>query len=179
MANNTLLSQQEIDALVAFLQTKSDTNIGQVLDQSSIDKLIELVKYNNEKGVFFTKGSSANLGNAEIIDPESDIAMEKDDCTLECETSSNGFLEVYCYNKKTDKKYHLSPACLDKGCYVHEDDSEWGYAISPKTFNKLANLFGISYTTDTYYFVCSTFAKVMYGRSDAHIAIIYCPPEDK
>ncbi len=59
--NRTLLSQSEIDALVSFLQhddTSKKTTIGEVLDQSSIDKLVDLIRLNNDRGVFLDSDSA-------------------------------------------------------------------------------------------------------------------------
>ena len=72
--NRTLLSQSEIDALVSFLQQGSDTPepvaIGDVLDQSSIDKLVDIIRFNNSHGVMLNNDTTAAIlsaGNVDII----------------------------------------------------------------------------------------------------------------
>ena len=65
--NRALLSQSEIDALVSFLQhdgTTKTSSIGEVLDQNSIDKLVDLIRANNDQGVFLDP-DALNLGAIE------------------------------------------------------------------------------------------------------------------
>lgn len=180
MDNKTLLSQTEIDALIEFLQESSVAPSGKVLDQRSIDKLIELVKFNNSRGIFFSgkDDADARVAAAPIVDPESENELNREDCLLEFEISPNGFAQVYCFNSKTDRKFRISPTCLVENRFV-SDDVEWGYAIAPKPFNRVAGLFGIGYSSKTYSEVCRNFAKVQYGDPDAEIAELYLPPEDE
>ncbi len=177
--SKTLLSQNEIDALVLFLQGNKGTPIGEVLDQSSIDKLIELVKYNNRMGVYFGRSTEKLDMPAEgvLFNPDYDIASQRENCSIECEPGENGFIELFCVNSADGGRYRLTPACFENNRYIPDDSTAWGYAIEPKMFCKLANMFGVKYSTATYEFVCRNFAKVMYGNESAVIAGVYLPPE--
>jgi hypothetical protein len=177
--NKTLLSQGEIDALVAFLTNSEAAPIGTVLDQSSIDKLIELVKYNNKHGLFIGEGqNSSEYENAVILDKELDLEEQKQDYELICQKNGKDYIEILCVSKKGGKTYKLTPSCLLQNKRVENDKSEWGHAISPMHFNDLALMFGIKYSSETFRFVCTNFAKVMYGFEEADISNIYFPPED-
>ncbi len=178
--NKTLLSQGEIDALVAFLTNSEAAPIGTVLDQSSIDKLIELVKYNNKRGLFIGEGGNgAGSENAVVLDKGLDLEEQKKDYELICRKDAKDYIEVLCVSKNGGKTYKLTPSCLLQYKRVEDDETEWGHAISPLHFNDLALLFGIEYSSETFRFVCNNFAKVMYGYEDAEISTLYFPPEDE
>ncbi len=178
--NKTLLSQGEIDALVAFLTNSEAAPIGTVLDQSSIDKLIDLVKYNNKRGLFIGEGGGgSDYADAVVLDSELDLEEQKKDYELICKKDGRDFIEILCVSKKGGKTYKLTPSCLLNNKRMEDDKSEWGMAISPLHFNNLALLFGIKYSSETFRFVCSNFAKVMYGYEDAEISRLYFPPEDE
>ncbi len=177
--NKTLLSQGEIDALVAFLTNSDAAPVGTVLDQSSIDKLIELVKYNNKRGLFIGEnGNGGDYSEAVVLDKEIDLEAQKQDYEIVCKKNSRDYVEVLCVSKTGGKTYKLTPSCLMQNRRVENDESEWGHAISPLHFNNLALLFGIKYSSETFRFVCENFSKVMYGYEDAVIPNIYYPPED-
>ncbi len=177
--NKTLLSQGEIDALVAFLTNSDAAPVGTVLDQSSIDKLIELVKYNNKRGLFIGEnGNGGDYSEAVVLDKGIDLEAQKQDYEIVCKKNSRDYVEVLCVSKTGGKTYKLTPSCLMQNRRVENDESEWGHAISPLHFNNLALLFGIKYSSETFRFVCENFAKVMYGYEDAAIPNIYYPPED-
>ncbi len=177
--NKTLLSQGEIDALVAFLTNSEAAPIGTVLDQNSIDKLIDLVKYNNKRGLFIGEnGNNGDYSDAVVLDKELDLEAQKQDYELVCSKNARDYVEVLCVSKNGGKTYKLTPACLIQNKRVENDETEWGHAISPLHFNNLALLFGIKYSSETFRFVCENFAKVMYGYEDAEIPTLYYPPED-
>ncbi|MCR5584671.1 MAG: hypothetical protein K6F63_04460 [Lachnospiraceae bacterium] len=178
--NKTLLSQGEIDALVAFLTNSEAAPIGTVLDQSSIDKLIELVKYNNKRGLFIGEGNGeGEFSDAVVLDKSLDLEEQKKDYEIICRKDARDFVEILCVSKTGGKTFKLTPSCLLQNKRVEDDKAEWGLAISPLHFNNLALLFGIKYSSETFRFVCSNFAKVMYGYEDAEISSLYFPPEDE
>ncbi len=177
--NKTLLSQGEIDALVAFLTNSEAAPIGTVLDQSSIDKLIDLVKYNNKRGLFIGEGNdTGEYSDAVVLDKGLDLEAQKQDYELICKKNARDYVEIFCVSKSGGKSYKLTPSCLIQNKRVEEDKAEWGHAISPLHFNNLALLFGIKYSSETFRFVCENFAKVMYGYEEADISMVYFPPED-
>ncbi|MCR5824081.1 MAG: hypothetical protein K6G60_06600 [Lachnospiraceae bacterium] len=177
--NKTLLSQGEIDALVAFLTNSEAAPIGTVLDQTSIDKLIDLVKYNNKRGLFIGEGAGNNYTDAVVLDKSLDLEAQKQDYELICKKNARDYIEILCVSKSGGETYKLTPSCLLQNKRVENDKAEWGQAISPLHFNNLALLFGIRYTSETFRFVCENFAKIMYGYEDAEISSLYFPPEDE
>ncbi len=177
--NKTLLSQGEIDALVAFLTNSEAAPIGTVLDQSSIDKLIELVKYNNKHGLFIGEEQTGGVySDAVVLEKGLDLEEQKQDYELICRKDARDYMEILCVSKTGGKTYKLTPSCLLQNKRVENDKAEWGHAISPLHFNNLALLFGIKYSSETFRFVCTNFAKVMYGYEDADISSLYFPPEE-
>lgn len=169
--SKTLLTQNEIDTLVAFLQQNSDIPIGNVLDQASIDKLIDLVQYNNKNGIYFTKDITESVTITDeraFISDETGNAINTAECVLECEVAENGYFRIFCTSKASGKRYRLTPACLDNKRYI-DDDSEWGYAVPSKLLAQLSQLFSIPCTKDTLSFAGKIFAKVMFGDENAQV----------
>ena len=181
--NRTLLSQDEIDALVSFLQNqKSDqlepVSIGDVLDQSSIDKLVDIIRFNNNHGILLnadTTAAALSAGNADIIAPDG-ATVDKSECELICNISDSGMAELFCKNRNTSEMYRIAPESLSQRKHVSEGKA-WGRAISPRHFNKVANLFRIDYSKETYKAVTDRFAEVMYGAGESDVARIYFPIE--
>lgn len=174
--DKTLLSQNEIDTLIAFLTNSDSAPIGAVLEQKSIDKLIELIKYNNKRGLFIGEEES-DMSNIAVLDPEKDLDAQRKDFELVFKKDNRDYVEILCINKNDGTTYRLTPGCLLHNRHI-EDDTEWGSAISPLNFNRLALLFGISYSSETFREVCNNFSKVVYGYEDAEIPAIYYPPEE-
>ena len=179
--NRTLLSQSEIDALVSFLQQggkDESTSIGDVLDQSSIDKLVDIIRFNNNNGILLNNDTTAAIlsaGNVDITAPDGST-VDRSVCELDYRITDSGMAEIYCLNTKDGSSYKISPDSLKHRKYVAEG-SAWGRAVSPRHFNKIANLFRINYSQETYNSVVKRFAEVMYGSADADVARIYFPVE--
>lgn len=171
LENKTLLTQQEIDTLVSFLQQNTDVLIGSVLDQESIDKLIKLVQYNNKNGIFFTKDLTENVsisGERAFISDEAGNAINTSECKLVCELADNGYFRIYCDDAASGKRYKLTPSCLEEKRYF-EDDSEWGFAVPSRTLAQISQLYNIPCTKDSLDFAEKTFAKVMFGDENAQV----------
>lgn len=181
--NRTLLSQSEIDALVSFLQqggaTSETTSIGDVLDQSSIDKLVDIIRFNNNHGILLnadTTAAALGAGNVDI--PTADGSnLDKSECELEYRITDAGMAEIYCVSKIDGASYRIAPDSLKFRKYI-SDGSEWGFAVSPRHFNKVANMFRIDYSKETYAAVLARFNKIMYGDENAEAARIYFPVEN-
>ena len=69
----------------------------------------------------------------------------------------------------------MTPTCLEQVRYVSEDDVQWGYAIPPLTFDKVANLLQVKYTKATFDFICERFAEKLLGDKTCTIPSIYMP----
>ena len=180
--NRTLLSQSEIDALVSFLQQGNDTPepvaIGDVLDQSSIDKLVDIIRFNNSHGVMLNNDTTAAIlsaGNVEITAPDGST-VDRTACELHFRIGGSGMAEIFCKSTKDGAEYPISPDSLRQRKYVAEG-SKWGFAVSPRHFNKIANLFRINYSQDTFNEVVARFAEITYGSRDAEVSKIYFPVE--
>lgn len=178
--SKTLLSQKEIDALVNFLRTNASAPIGRVLDQASIDKLIDLVTYNNKQGIFVNSAAQESVipENTVLLDLTSSSEEQRKNCTLHYGIGKNGYVEISCIDKVKDIAYIITPACLEHRKYIDNDETSWGYAIEPRVFNDLALLLGVSYTAETFNAVISGFARLMFGDADAQLPSIYLPSED-
>jgi len=175
MDNKTLLSQQEIDTLISFLQENRNVPIGTVLDQDSIDKLIETIKYNNANGIYFDKEFSSSIiakDKSAFINDSNGIALDIAGCSLVTETAENGFVRLYCLDNGTGLKYRISPACLSEGKYL-EDDSEWGLAVSGHTLNEVAKLFSIPVAKEVIETANRNFAKLIFADENAALPAYY------
>jgi len=174
--SKALLTQNEIDTLINFLQSHTQSPIGSVLDQGSIDKLVEIIKFNNDKGVYFNKESAINLtGNDEplaIIKDATGRILDAQSCSFICEKDADGFVNVVCLEKTTGTRVNISPSCINRKEFL-EDDAKWGLAVSPHTLIRLSGIFGINCDADTLKNAEKDFAKLVYGDENAKIADCY------
>ena len=175
--NMALLSQEEIDTLIEFiLENSGKGEVGEVLDQKSIDKLIMLLKAGPKNKLRFDAETPYVVGKAFLVlDGNADAAEQRKNCTLECRINpNNGYAQVVCINKALNKEYILTPTCLESLQYV-KDDAEWGYAVPPLTFDKIASLLDVKYTKAAFDYVCELYAKKMYGDGKHEVSSIYMP----
>ncbi len=173
--NKTLLSQNEIDTLIKFLESHDSTPIGTVLPQGSIDKLVEIIKFNNKRGIFLGKDAPLDFSNAQpqaiFIKDENGAAVNTTSCALEYSVE-DGIVKIFCADNATGKKYPIFPDSLVSRTYVSEGDS-WGRAISPRTLVKIADLFNITCSSETLDAAGKRFAEVVYGDVNARVAQYY------
>ena len=161
--NFSLLSQAEIDALISFLNEKGhDINSG-VLSQDSIDKIVSLLTSGLGEKIDIKTGM-------EKVEPiiDNDVIKGLELKFMEEQDEDKVSIYVVC----GDETLYLTPACLEFGQIIG-DDSSWGLAIEPSKFNKVANIFKLDYTEDTYNNVVKRFAKIMYGDENANVAKVY------
>lgn len=152
--NLALLTQKEIDTLVKFLKETSDSVDSEVLSQDSIDKLIHMMRTYSKK----TIGNHKELGKVKAMSSVLDAS-----CTWSIsyeENQDDGYIKLYATDGK-DKEY-ITPRGYSCACFV-EDDSEWGYAISPVHFVDVAKTFQLKFSKDTYEEICKRFADKNYG----------------
>lgn len=166
----SLLNQQEIDTLVKFLTKSKNTVNSDVMSQTSIDKLIRLIKTDKERLALnsflsFEDSEASALKNLHFRDSLEEV------CELRCSISGEtGFIELTILNTDTEAVYSLTPDLFDEN-----DTANWGFAIPPSYFSQIAHALTLKYTQATYDFVCSTFAKHNYGSEDHKISEIYLP----
>lgn len=168
--NLALLSQKEVDALVTFLTGNSIEQ--NVLSQESVDRLVALLRgdVGRTHMDFFDT----------IVKPAKDFLQEKgirrdvsEICVLSVETDGTGFMKLFATNKDTGEMMEITPEVFD------EEDKEagWGFSMAPISFNRLARILDLRYTTDTYDKVCKLFAEKNYGSEDAYMPAVYYPTQ--
>ena len=168
--NNTLLTQKEIDTLISFL-TNHDQKVIQdaVLSQDSIDKIVSLLQKNGDANLnLFNSNASPEL----TILPAEDLTGHTLDFVID---DSNDYITLFAYND--DSKLIVTPMALSS-LKIIEDDSVWGYCIEPVIFDKIATIFKLKYTKETYDAICELFSIKRYGKSNMDIPAIYLPTAD-
>ena len=170
--NKTLLSQSEIDALVSFLKTKEQVG-NEVLDQSSIDRLVEILMDVNADET--ATGDTMRFYGNTILSLEKDIAVQKEQCTLLYEKDEDGFVHIICANTITGVQYEITPECLSQSCIVNSTGESWGYAVMPVLFDLVAQQLRVKYRPETFSKVCKDYAKLMYGNPEAALPNVYLP----
>ncbi len=163
--NFALLSQDEIDALVAFLNEKNANVETGVLSQESIDRIVELLSL----------GKKDKTDTATVFEPIESIVDNSAIKGLELKFMEDMDIDqVQIYVVCGDETLYITPLCLEYKKIV-DDNSSWGLAIEPRRFNQIADIFKLDYTKDTYEAVVKKFATIMYGNENANIASVYLP----
>ena len=169
--NKALLSQEEIDALVSFLKTK-DQIVNEVLDQASIDRLVEILTEAKNDASPMEKGRF--YGNA-VLSVEQDIAVQREQCTLLYEKDELGFVHIVCENYVSGARYEITPECLSQSCLVESTGERWGKAVLPVLFDLVAMQLQVRYNADVFSQVCKDYAKLMFGNEKAELPNVYLP----
>ncbi len=170
--NKALLTQEEIDALVSFLKRKDKIG-NEVLDQTSIDRLVEILREAKANGETAT-GNSRFFGNA-VLSVEKDIAVQREQCTLLYEKDEKNFVHIVCENVVTGMRYEITPECLNKSCLVESTGETWGYAIMPVLFDLAAMQLQVKYSAEVFSKVCTDYAGLLYGKSNVELPNVYLP----
>lgn len=179
--NKVLLSQSEIDVLIKFLDMKKDKVGVEVLEQSSVDKLLNILRSGNgEQKLYFDSNLpefKENSGTAILVlDEDANIGDQQQFCELTCEIDGDTeYMKIICINKQNGNRYNMTPACLEQVKYINEDIAEWGYAVPPLTFDTVASLLQVKYTKATFDKVCEVYAEKMFGDKTHSISSIYMP----
>lgn len=173
--NRALLSQNEIDALVNFLTTK-ETVGNEVLDQSSIDRLVRVLSDQRltENAETFS-GSTARFSANSVLSVEKDIAVQREQCTLLYEKDDKDFAHIVCTNQVTGVRYEITPECLNQASLVENAGESWGRAVMPVMFDLAAMQLQVNYTAEVFSKVCGDFAKVMFGNEKVQLPNVYLP----
>lgn len=169
--NKALLSQEEIDALVSFLKTKDKVG-NEVLDQASIDRLVEILT--DAKNEDNTVGGGRFYGNA-VLSVEKDIAVQREQCTLLYEKDASNLAHIVCENSVTGMRYEITPECMSQSCLVESSGESWGFAIMPVLFDLAALQLQVRYTAEVFSKVCKDYAKLLYGSEKAELPNVYLP----
>ncbi len=166
----SLLSQEEIDTLVSFLLEKKNSVDSSVLNQVSIDKLIELIHYDNmrRKQEVFTTYTELEGDLRDVVTVR---GQKGDVCRMSCEKAADtGYITIQVINDTSGESMVLTPSSINEG-----DGEEWGKCIVPALFCKLAVALDVKYTVDTYESICQSFAEEFFGDGEHKIPFFYLP----
>jgi hypothetical protein len=166
----SLLSQEEIDVLVDFLNARKGSVNSDVMSQKSIDKLIYLITSDKQQ-IIKDLCNPLNDVNSSLLETMHFRENFEEICTLSCTTDpQTGFLKLTATNTKNGKTLAITPKLFDEN-----DSEEWGVCISPLMFNHLARVLSLVYTTETHERICSIFAKGNYNDENYPIPAFYMP----
>lgn len=171
--NMSLLSQSEIDALITFLNDNrnNDSISGDTLSQSSINKLIELVKSipSLDKNVLLNTAAVKADATSFFADKNDGRGYE-----LAFKIDNNGQMRIFACNVEADDIISVSPAMISASDTGNLPET-WGSCMSPNTFHRIAGLLNINYSSETFNDLKALFAEKMYGNKDAVIPAFYLP----
>lgn len=172
--NMTLLTQDEIDTLIDFLEEKKVSMDGDVLPQDSIDKLIRLIQRKNIGTANFDRLLN-HVSNERCL-LEAGLREENQTCELIAGMSEKGFVELTIKNTVTGKTAVVTPDGFTKQD-LSITGSEWGYSIMPAFFDQIAKIYELKYTRETMDFVCRLFAEKNFGDKDAELSAAFLPDD--
>ena len=169
--SKTLLSQEEIDALVEFLKNKDKIG-SEILDQASIDRLVEVLTEakSDEKTPF-----SGRFFGSTVLSVEKDVAVQREQCMLLYEKDTEGYVHVVYENSVTGMRYEITPECLERSGLVESTGERWGFAIMPVLFDLAAMKLQVKYSAETFSKVCADYATLLFGTAGAVLPNAYLP----
>lgn len=170
--NMALLSQSEIDALIAFLNQQSTQQInGDILSQESINKLIEIIK----SGQFIDKSITLPLNNLEA--DSNDVLdylgiSHPESFYLNFTYDETKGVKLFAVNKDNNESFPITPGGLIKNS---SSKAPWGACMAPSTFHHIALKLDLPYSEQAMELVKKSFALIMYGDENAEIPVFYLP----
>lgn len=166
----SLLTQVEIDTLIDFLTEQKEGGVGSsVLSQTSIDKLIELLRLNEIRRKRDALKSASEVAGA--LSHLINIRQGEELCELTVVVDeAEDCVKLVVSNTEDGRQMEITPEILNEG-----DGSSWGRCIPPTTVSKLARVLGVQYTTQTYEAVCARYAQCLFGDASHKIPYIYLP----
>lgn len=172
----SLLTQNEIDTLIAFLSQADNGLTREVLSQDSVDKLIHLIQNNDINKIRLDALDALELKPSIDLLKELKIRNDSSELCELCftiETKTN-HLSLFAKNMVTEKEYQITPATLDRTELLH-GISSFGYSIPPILFDKIARIFNLKYSRNTYEDICSLFLSKNFDSSQQKVPSLYCP----
>jgi hypothetical protein len=169
--NTALLSQNEIDALVDFLNNnKSSYSLsGDTLSQESINKLIDLVKAIPSLDKNIAINTAAMNASSFFANKDNTKGYK-----LNFKTDEHGQINIFAYNPENKDMIAILPKMLSS-VEINGLPETWGICMSPNTFHRIAKLLELSYSDETFKEIIALFAEKMYGSADAVIPAFYLP----
>lgn len=184
-SNFTLLSQTEIDALINFLSLEKTTVNNEVLNQHSIDKLIQLMRSHVIKNLNL---EALTVLDDKISDQVKDPLVylglrdnETDPCLLFVSPNTeDDYLELCAKNILTNNQILITPKCIESNAITDSDYlCNWGYSIAPVIFDTIASNYGLKYTDETFKQICSIYAEKNYGDPAHGLPKVFLPSSTK
>ncbi len=178
--NMALLSQEEIDTLLDFL-TQQKSRVGnEVMDQESIDRLISLLHTDKVRSIKFDtavpEARRERVSALILLGGISDIREQQQNCLLDCsQDEKTGYVRIFCRDIRNDKRYYITPKCMEQMRYIEGDKSEWGFAVPPLTFDKLSVLLSVKYTKSSFNQITRIFSEKMFGQESIPVPDLYMP----
>ncbi|MDK2808065.1 MAG: hypothetical protein PWP24_799 [Clostridiales bacterium] len=172
----SLLNQKEIDTLISFLSEKEAGVTREVLSQDSIDKLIHLISDSDINKIRLDALDSLELKPTYDILKELHIRTEDSElCELQFYVDADTqFVNLTAINTITKQQYTITPATLDRAELINASSS-WGYSIAPILFDKVARIFHLKYSRQTYEEVCMLFMDKNFGQKEQRVPSFYSP----
>lgn len=165
----SLLSQDEIDILVSFLNANKQSVNSDVMSQQSIDKLINLIT--GDKSLIRNLFDPLATVESSLLESLNLRENTDEPCELRCEVAGDtGYIKLTAYNTKTEKFIEITPKTLNES-----DVDEWGKFLSPVIFNRIARALSLNYTMETHEKICAIYAKNAYGDEKHPISVIHIP----
>lgn len=168
--NFSLLTQDEIDVLVAFIVEQQNNVEAQVLSQASIDKLVTLVKSNQMNGMRLSL-EQMPPASADLL-KELKLFSDKEQILELVLDEGSDYIQLYAIKEGDASKYKITPEGFRNRSFM-EDSSSWGFCMAPVIFDEVASAFKLKYTKETYDIICKRFAKVNYGDEVYEIPKIF------
>lgn len=166
--NFTLLTQEEIDTLVGFLQEKKDSLGDEVLTQESIDKIIRMVKTRQTRH-FAQNNKFWGVESEQYLISIGFRKSLEELCELKLRKKENDYVELYILNRVSQKEMILLPEDFSDPTAKKMGSEGWGYSIIPAFFDQIAEVFALRYSKETYEEVCRIFAERNFGKRDLEI----------
>lgn len=165
----SLLSQSEIDTLIDFINDKREGVDSSVLNQESIDKLLEMLRFNDGRA---KKEEILHMGEVEgsLADLVT-VRHGEDVCALEYSVDeTNDFVRLEVVNTVTGERMEITPDMFNEG-----DGECWGHCIAPLVLHRMVRALEVKYTTDTYEALCRRYAKYIYGDASRKLPFLFMP----
>ena len=172
--NMALLSQSEIDTLIAFLNREKEKTVveSEVLSQESIDKLIDLIQNNQGIRSEELQLRMGLVGDALAFFYATQDATYQRGLKYELTVELGDVVKLYAKNPQSGAQIELLPEYLQELTFAGESCG-WGICLMPVVFRQVADKMELVYGADTWEQVQKHFAKNMYGKEDVNIPAIY------
>lgn len=170
--NYSLLSQNEIDALVSFLMEQKSNLEASVMNQSSIDRLIQMLRQDGNHIQRILFDPMAHIDESFLRDMGFCEGGQSCKITVQVDEEKQQLL-LFLHNEENGKSLQITPGMITPG-----DGDSWGRCISPVIFVRLVMVLSVQCSRETYDMVCSQYAKCIFGDESYKIPVVYLPDNE-